>query len=130
MPDGASQTRIARVGLARAARKRSRRKHRKIAHRQAGTQIGTLGGGNHFIEICLDETDAVWVMLHSGSRGIGNAIGTLLHRAGARAAGAARAGLHLPDKDLAFFMEGAPQFDDYVEAVAGRRTTRATTARR
>ena len=45
-------------------------------------QMGTLGGGNHFIEVCLDEANRVWVMLHSGSRGIGNAIGTLLHRAG------------------------------------------------
>src|SRR5262245_22095625 len=43
--------------------------------KNAGKQLGTLGSGNHFIEVCLDENDDVWVMLHSGSRGIGNQIG-------------------------------------------------------
>lgn len=78
-------------------------------------QLGTLGGGNHFIELCLDEADRVWVMLHSGSRGIGNAIGrhfTELARTDAQA----RA-IELPEPDLAWLTEGTPWFDDYVQAV-------------
>ena len=78
-------------------------------------QLGTLGGGNHFIEVCLDEADRVWVMLHSGSRGIGNAIGSYFIELARR--DAERAQLHLPDRDLAYFPEGAQHFDDYVEAV-------------
>jgi tRNA-splicing ligase RtcB len=78
-------------------------------------QMGTLGGGNHFIEICLDETGAVWVMLHSGSRGIGNAIGTYFIALAKK--DAERIQLQLPDRDLAYFPEGAQHFDDYVEAV-------------
>jgi tRNA-splicing ligase RtcB (3'-phosphate/5'-hydroxy nucleic acid ligase) len=78
-------------------------------------QLGTLGGGNHFIELCLDEESRVWVMLHSGSRGIGNAIGSYfieLARSDAQ-----KNDLHLPDRDLAYFPEGAQHFDDYVEAL-------------
>jgi tRNA-splicing ligase RtcB len=78
-------------------------------------QLGTLGGGNHFIEVCLDEANRVWVMLHSGSRGIGNAIGTYFIELARR--DAQRVSLSLPDKDLAYFPEGAAHFDDYVEAV-------------
>ena len=78
-------------------------------------QLGTLGGGNHFIEVCLDEANRVWVMLHSGSRGIGNAIGTYFIELARR--DAERVALSLPDKDLAYFPEGAAHFDDYVEAV-------------
>ena len=78
-------------------------------------QMGTLGGGNHFIEVCLDETGQVWVMLHSGSRGIGNAIGTYFIELARR--DAERRELHLPDRDLAYFEEGAEHFGDYVEAV-------------
>jgi tRNA-splicing ligase RtcB len=78
-------------------------------------QMGSLGGGNHFIEVCLDESDRVWVMLHSGSRGIGNAIGTYFIELARRAA--ERRQLNLPDRDLAYFEEGAEHFDDYVEAV-------------
>lgn len=78
-------------------------------------QLGTLGGGNHFIELCLDEHQRVWVMLHSGSRGIGNAIGRHFIELAKR--DAERAGLELPDRDLAYFREGADHFDDYVEAV-------------
>lgn len=78
-------------------------------------QIGTLGSGNHFIEVCLDEAGQVWVMLHSGSRGIGNAIGQYF------IALAREDMLHLqanlPDKDLAYFPEGTPHFADYVAAV-------------
>jgi len=78
-------------------------------------QLATLGGGNHFIEICLDENDAVWVMLHSGSRGIGNVIGRYFIALAKKDMGEQRG--HLPDKDLAYFTEGAQYFDDYVEAV-------------
>jgi tRNA-splicing ligase RtcB len=77
--------------------------------------LGTLGTGNHFIEVCLDEKDDVWVMLHSGSRGVGNRIGSYfieLAREDMR-----RLQKNLPDKDLAYFNEGTKFFDDYVEAV-------------
>ncbi len=78
-------------------------------------QLGTLGGGNHFIELCIDENDDVWVMLHSGSRGLGNVIGTyFIERAKKEAQ--SRFG-HVPDKDLSYFAEGSANFDDYVEAV-------------
>jgi tRNA-splicing ligase RtcB len=77
--------------------------------------MGTLGGGNHFIEICVDEASDVWAMLHSGSRGIGNAIGTHFIELARR--DAERRQLVLPDRDLAYFEEGAEHFDDYVEAV-------------
>lgn len=78
--------------------------------------LGTLGTGNHFIEVCLDEAQRVWFMLHSGSRGVGNAIGSLfieLAQADMRQHIA-----NLPDRDLAYFEEGSQHFDDYVEAVA------------
>src|SRR3954470_11029872 len=78
-------------------------------------QMGTLGGGNHFIELCLDESNQAWVMLHSGSRGIGNAIGTYFIALAKR--DFERNSVHLPDADLAYFPEGAQHFDDYVEAV-------------
>ncbi len=78
-------------------------------------QIGTLGGGNHFIELCLDENDDVWVMLHSGSRGVGNAIGQYFISLAKKDMGQHL--INLPDKDLAYFKEGARHFDDYIEAV-------------
>jgi tRNA-splicing ligase RtcB len=85
-------------------------KHSRWTH-----QLGTLGGGNHFIELCLDEANRAWAMLHSGSRGIGNAIGTYFI---ALAKGdAEKTQLQLPDRDLAYFPEGAAHFDDYVQAV-------------
>jgi tRNA-splicing ligase RtcB len=78
-------------------------------------QMGTLGGGNHFIEVCIDESDRVWVMLHSGSRGIGNAIGSYFIELARR--DMERSAANLPDRDLAYFSEGAQHFDDYVTAV-------------
>ena len=78
-------------------------------------QLGTLGGGNHFIEVCLDESQNVWVMLHSGSRGIGNVIGRYFIERARREM--ERTDIHLPDRDLAWFAEGTPAFDEYVEAV-------------
>jgi tRNA-splicing ligase RtcB (3'-phosphate/5'-hydroxy nucleic acid ligase) len=78
-------------------------------------QIGTLGGGNHFIELCLDEADRVWIMLHSGSRGIGNVLGRYFIEAARK--DMRRHQIRLPDQDLAYFSEGSDLFDDYVEAV-------------
>jgi tRNA-splicing ligase RtcB len=91
-------------------------KHRKVEKANHRVHLGTLGTGNHFIEVCLDTEDRVWVMLHSGSRGVGNRIGTyfieLAKEDMRRALG------NLPDKDLAYFPEGSEHFDDYVEAVS------------
>jgi tRNA-splicing ligase RtcB len=77
--------------------------------------LGTLGTGNHFIELCLDEEQAVWVMLHSGSRGVGNAIGS--HFIELAKLDMRQWMVNLPDQDLAYFPEGTQHFDDYVEAV-------------
>ncbi len=78
-------------------------------------QMGTLGGGNHFIEVCLDESNQVWVMLHSGSRGIGNAIADYFIKLARK--DMERWLIQLPDRDLAYFPEGSEHFADYVEAV-------------
>jgi len=78
-------------------------------------QLGTLGGGNHFIELCLDQDQRVWVMLHSGSRGIGNVLGRYFIAAARK--DMQRHQMKLPDMDLAYFSEGSDLFDDYVEAV-------------
>jgi tRNA-splicing ligase RtcB len=78
-------------------------------------QLGTLGGGNHFIELCLDESQNVWVMLHSGSRGIGNAIGRhFIERARREME---KTDIHLPDRDLAWLAEGTPAFALYMDAL-------------
>jgi tRNA-splicing ligase RtcB len=78
-------------------------------------QMATLGGGNHFIEVCLDEENHVWVMLHSGSRGIGNAIASHFIELARR--DMERWMIQLPDRDLAYFPEGSEHFADYVQAV-------------
>ncbi len=85
---------------------------RRIHH-----QLGTLGTGNHFVEICLDEASRVWVMLHSGSRGIGNRIGTYFIELAKEQAAKYFYEAYLPDKDLAYLAEGTPVFDDYLEGV-------------
>jgi tRNA-splicing ligase RtcB len=77
--------------------------------------LGTLGTGNHFIELCLDEEQRVWVMLHSGSRGVGNAIGSYFIELAKQ--DMRKWHINLPDQDLAYFPEGTDHFDDYVEAV-------------
>jgi tRNA-splicing ligase RtcB len=77
--------------------------------------LGTLGSGNHFVEVCLDEQDAVWFMLHSGSRGVGNAIGS--HFIELAQQDMRHHIANLPDKDLAYLEEGTEHYDDYVEAV-------------
>lgn len=92
-------------------------KHPKLGKpaKRAPRHLGTLGTGNHFIELCLDEAGDVWVMLHSGSRGIGNAIGQyFIERA---KEDMKRWFINLPDEDLAYLPEGSQNFDDYVEAV-------------
>jgi tRNA-splicing ligase RtcB (3'-phosphate/5'-hydroxy nucleic acid ligase) len=78
-------------------------------------QLGSLGGGNHFIELTLDEAGRVWIMLHSGSRGIGNALGTHFIELARR--DMQRHLAQLPHRDLAYFEEGAEHFADYVTAV-------------
>ena len=90
-------------------------KYPRLKNTNNHKHLGTLGTGNHFIEVCLDEAGRVWFMLHSGSRGVGNAIGNLfieLAQADLRQHIA-----NLPDKDLAYFEEGSAHFDDYIEAV-------------
>lgn len=77
--------------------------------------LGTLGTGNHFIEVCLDEAEHVWFMLHSGSRGVGNRIGTFFIELAKKDLG--RHVKNLPDQDLAYIEEGSEHFDDYIEAV-------------
>ena len=89
--------------------------HPKIAKANNVAHLGTLGTGNHFIEICLDEADRVWVMLHSGSRGIGNRIGSYFIERAKREM--ERWFIHLPDKDLAYLAEGSEHFYDYIKAV-------------
>jgi tRNA-splicing ligase RtcB len=78
-------------------------------------QMGTLGGGNHFIEVCLDECQRVWVMLHSGSRGIGNQIGR--HYIARAKEEMLALDVQLPDKDLAYVREGTRTFDEYMRAL-------------
>lgn len=87
----------------------------KVKEASVQEQLGSLGGGNHFIEICLDQQDGVWVMLHSGSRGVGNAIGReFIDIAKERCA---QWHIDLPHQDLAYLPEGTKDFDDYVEMV-------------
>jgi tRNA-splicing ligase RtcB (3'-phosphate/5'-hydroxy nucleic acid ligase) len=90
-------------------------KHKRVGEGNDINHLGTLGGGNHFIEVCLDERDKVWFMLHSGSRGVGNRIGSYFIELAKR-----DMRIHarnLPDQDLAYLQEGTRHFDDYVEAV-------------
>jgi tRNA-splicing ligase RtcB len=91
-------------------------RHPKLSRSHSpAAQLGTLGSGNHFIEVCLDEEDRVWVMLHSGSRGVGNRIGSyFIERAREEMR---RLDVNLPDRDLAYLREGTEGFDEYVEAV-------------
>lgn len=79
------------------------------------SQLATLGSGNHFIELCIDESKQLWVMLHSGSRGLGNAIGR--HFIQLAKKDMHQHSIHLPDRDLSYFREGSANFNDYVDAV-------------
>lgn len=84
-------------------------------HAKAASQMGSLGSGNHFIEVCLDENQDVWIMLHSGSRGIGNMIGT--HYIDKAKRQMEQFFITLPDDNLAYFPENTEDFDDYMHAV-------------
>jgi tRNA-splicing ligase RtcB (3'-phosphate/5'-hydroxy nucleic acid ligase) len=90
-------------------------KYPKLDRGNHANHLGTLGTGNHFIEVCLDEADEVWFMLHSGSRGVGNRMGS--HFIEIARKDMERMFIHLPDRDLAYFPEGSEHLRDYVEAV-------------
>lgn len=87
------------------------RDQRKKYERDSHAQLGSLGSGNHFAEVCLDENDSVWAVLHSGSRGIGNKL-AMRHIGLAKKQHQA-----LEDPDLAYFLEGTTEFETYVEDV-------------
>ncbi|KAF8818576.1 RtcB family protein [Rickettsia endosymbiont of Cardiosporidium cionae] len=87
----------------------------KISKTNNINHLGTLGGGNHFIEICLDENSQIWIMLHSGSRGVGNAIGRYFIELAKKDAKDYIGSL--PDKDLAYFSENTKNFNNYIFAV-------------
>lgn len=90
-------------------------KHPKMNAYSTAEHLGTLGTGNHFIELCLDEQQSVWIMLHSGSRGLGNKIGNyFIDKAKEEMV---RYFIHLPDGDLAYLVQGSELYDDYVRAV-------------
>ncbi len=93
-------------------------KHPKLLKGNVNTHrhLGTLGTGNHFIEVCLDETDTVWVMLHSGSRGIGNRIGSYFINLAKE--DMKKWFINVPEKDLSYFPQGTDHFDDYFKAVS------------
>jgi tRNA-splicing ligase RtcB len=90
-------------------------KHPRLKNTNNLTHLGTLGTGNHFVELCLDSEARVWVMLHSGARGVGNAIGTFFIELAKQ--DMRKWHINLPDQDLAYFPEGTDHFDEYVEAV-------------
>ncbi|MEZ4403472.1 MAG: RtcB family protein [Kofleriaceae bacterium] len=90
--------------------------HPKIGRGVEAIHLGTLGTGNHFIELCLDEAGQVWIMLHSGSRGVGNRIGSYFIELAKH--DMRRWFVNLPDADLAYLPEGTDHFVDYVRAVS------------
>lgn len=93
-------------------------KHPAIAGANSVVHLGSLGAGNHFIELCLDEVGKVWIMLHSGSRGVGNRIGSYFIQEARKSIEKKVLGHALPDRDLAYFIEGEDElFGDYLEAV-------------
>jgi tRNA-splicing ligase RtcB len=87
-------------------------KHPRLGRGPDIQHLGTLGTGNHFIELCLDEADQVWLMLHSGSRGVGNRIGTDFIELAKKEN--RRWFIDLPDEDLAYLPQGSDLFDDYL----------------
>lgn len=92
-------------------------KHPKIEHQGTHQHMGTLGGGNHFVELCLDEHNLLWVMLHSGSRGPGNKIGSYFINKAKEEMRRYHIDKFLPDQDLAYLVEHSEIFDDYIEAL-------------
>jgi tRNA-splicing ligase RtcB len=95
-------------------------KHPAVGTSNQESHLGTLGTGNHFVEVCLDEADRVWFMLHSGSRGVGNKIGRYFIELAKEDMREAIG--ELPDADLAYLREGTRHFADYVEAVEWAQT--------
>jgi tRNA-splicing ligase RtcB len=91
-------------------------KHPKLSRGNDANHLGTLGTGNHFIEVCLDEANDVWLVLHSGSRGVGNRIGQFFIELAKR--DMRKHMINLPDQDLAYLPEGTDHFNDYVKAVS------------
>jgi tRNA-splicing ligase RtcB len=102
-------------------------KHPAIEHSNHQTHLGTLGTGNHFIEVCLDEGERVWFLLHSGSRGVGNRIGSYFIELAKKDMRKLIA--NLPDEDLAYLSEGTDHFTEYVEAVEWAQTFALTNRR-
>ena len=92
-------------------------KHPKAKAYNTSAHMGTLGTGNHFIEVCLDESDRVWLMLHSGSRGVGNKIGSYFIERAKQEMERYFIGDYLPDSNLAYLVEHTEIFNDYVQAV-------------
>ena len=90
-------------------------KYPKLDHVQRMNHLGTLGTGNHFIEVCLDENENVWFLLHSGSRGVGNRFGTFFIELAKN--DMRQWMINLPDQDLAYLPQGTEHFEDYVRAV-------------
>lgn len=90
-------------------------KYPRIKNSNNIAHLGTLGGGNHFVEVCLDEANQVWLMLHSGSRGVGNLIGTYFIELAKKEM--ERCLINLPDKDMAYLPEGSIYFNDYMDAL-------------
>ncbi|HEX8538184.1 MAG TPA: RtcB family protein [Cystobacter sp.] len=99
-------------------------KHPRLGRGPDLGHLGTLGTGNHFIEVCLDEADHVWVMLHSGSRGVGNRIGS--HFIELAKEDMRRFFIQLPEADLAYLPEGSEHFEDYLRAVGWAQEYAAT----
>jgi tRNA-splicing ligase RtcB len=91
------------------------KKHPRLGEGNDANHLGTLGTGNHFIEVSLDEANDVWFVLHSGSRGVGNRIGQFFIEMAKQ--DMRKIQVNLPDKDLAYLPEGTDHFDDYVKAV-------------
>jgi tRNA-splicing ligase RtcB len=99
-------------------------RHAKLDRGQDRNHLGTLGTGNHFIELCIDEVDRVWIMLHSGSRGVGNRIGRYFIDLAKK--DMKTWFIQVPDTDLAYFPEGTQHFDDYLQAVSWAQDFAAT----
>ena len=102
-------------------------RHPAVADSNHRTHLGTLGTGNHFIEVCLDESERVWFLLHSGSRGVGNKIGRYFIELAKK--DMRKVIVNLPDQDLAYLTEGTEHFGDYVEAVEWAQTFAMTNRR-
>ena len=102
-------------------------RHPKLGHGNDINHLGTLGTGNHFIEVCLDEREVVWFMLHSGSRGVGNRIGSYFIELAKK--DMRRHVANLPDENLSYLREGTQHFDDYVAAVGWAQRYAATNRR-